>query len=309
MPSDQITIRKAMTPVFIRLALTDLGHLDTAFYYLREAVTMVQLLRISEKPHGHPVGQRLYCNVYIHERAFALNYERPAILPPLGQLPDRDPNLSPRVHDGFTRIIRVFSLVDDDFVRHWLRKGQENPFLTLDWIEMKQKQLEEEFTLSEAAFSQLPDLFQADLTITSHWLRVLVWQIAMSQCLLSSTASKEFLSLLFPGRLSRYLHAVLNGISKDSMELNGKGMVRKLFELTNTIADVVIVHGSVYKSEDSVDMLEDSLFLTRLLFGFSRLKPPLQQTLQEKLRDLETLKSALSSPASQKSRLHQQQIS
>jgi hypothetical protein len=117
------------------------------------------------------------------------------------------------------------------------------------------------------------------------------------------------LSLSFPGRLSRYLHAVLNGISKDSIELNGKGMVRKLFELTNTIADVVIVHGSVYKSEDSVDMLEDSLFLTRLLLGFSRLKPPLQQTLQEKLGDLETLKSALSSPASQESRLHRQPVS
>lgn len=81
---------------------------------------------------------------------------------------------------------------------------------------------------------------QADLIITRQWLRTLTWQMAMSNTLLSSVPQSESLSLTLPTRLSSQLRQFLRRMSHDSIRIHGSGILSKLFEITDTIADVMI---------------------------------------------------------------------
>lgn len=51
---------------------------------------------------------------------------------------------------------------------------------------------------------------QADLVITKHWMRLLLWQIGLSKCLLSSASNEQAMSLLFPIAVSTELRALVS---------------------------------------------------------------------------------------------------
>ncbi|KAH0247285.1 hypothetical protein KCU71_g23705, partial [Aureobasidium melanogenum] len=234
-----------MISQFAHISLMCLANMDMSFYYVRESITMIQMLRI-----GHPEvmeklnsserarRQRLYWEVFIHERYLAISNYRPVVLPPLPDLPEFDPSIPPGVHEGFLQIIRLFRLIDEGFLANWFGTTT----VTREWIDSKHKEIDEEPVGNEAhvGVTPLTDMQQADLIVTKHWMRMLVWQMAMSKCLLSSNSSKESLSLSFPVRLSTQLRALMTRFSRQAIEIHGSGIQQKLFELTDTIANVII---------------------------------------------------------------------
>lgn len=64
--------------------------------------------------------------------------------------------------------------------------------------------------------------------------------MVMSNTLLSSVPQSESLSLTLPLRLSSQLRQFLGRMSHNSIGIHGSGILSKLFEITDTIADVVI---------------------------------------------------------------------
>ena len=329
----RLTIRRIMIPMFLHNCLMTLQKLELAFFYMREALSMMQMLRIgsaemlAKSQFDLPERarrERLYWLAFVHERFLSIVDYRPAILTPLPELPEHDPNIPDGVHEGFNQIIKLFRLVDGDFLHNWLGSHSDSG-LTTAWIEQKQKELDDEndyFLLgssgsvgvggeagegaaaspdaSTAAASgvvralqapgvtRLTDMQQADLIITRQWLRTVVWQMAMSRCLLSSGASKECMSLLFPVRLSHQLRFLITRMSRDAIEIHGSGILKKLFELADTIADVII-HVPIASLEETTARVDDFLFLIRFLFTFPRFDPFEKEILREKLKRLQAL--------------------
>lgn len=101
-------------------------------------------------------------------------------------------------------------------------------------------------------------LRRADYYITKQWMKVLLWQQAMSRGLLSSASDVESMTFLFPSQIAQELLASMTRISQDDLLPLGRDQVRsvfrtlvaipwlirtklmKVFEITNTLADVIL---------------------------------------------------------------------
>lgn len=140
------SVIRAITSMFIHNCLMSMAASDAAFHYIRDAITAIQLMRIDNADIMSQLStmerarrQRLYWQAYIHERFLAILDYRNAILPPLIALPEDDPTIPLQVHDGFIQIIKLFRLLDPEFLQNWLG-SQGN--VTSSWIEEKSRELE-----------------------------------------------------------------------------------------------------------------------------------------------------------------------
>ena len=143
------SVMRAMHSTFIHNCLMSVQATDAAFHYMRDSITAVQLLRIDNPEIMAPLPppersrrQRLYWQSFIHERFVAILDYRRAILPPLESLPEDDPTIPIQVHEGFNQIIKLFRLLDTDFLKNWLDSQGGN--VTSTWVEAKSRELEGE---------------------------------------------------------------------------------------------------------------------------------------------------------------------
>lgn len=291
------SVMRAMQSIFIHNCLMSLQNTDAAFHYMRDAITSIQLLRIDNAEQSATLmaperarRQRLYWQAYIHERFLAILDYRHAILPPLHTLPEEDPTLPTQVHEGFNQIIKLFRLLDTDFIASWLGT-QNNPapgHITSTWVEAKSRELEGDPETDARDLANLTMMQRADLTITREWLRTLVWRLAMTQTLLSSRSSKECLSLLFPIRLSQTLRHLLSSMSRQDIEVHGSSITQKLFEITDTIADVLI-HIPAATLDETALRIDDFLFILNFVLLIPVLDTTRRGILLDKLERLQNM--------------------
>ena len=287
------SVMRSMASIFIHNCLMSLQGVDAAFFYMRDAITNIQLLRIDNAENATTLSppersrrQRMYWQAYIHERFLAILDYRHAILPPLYTLPEDDPTIPIQVHEGFTQIIKLFRLLDTEFLTSWL--GTQAGSVTSTWVEAKSRQLEGSPESDARELANLSQMQRADLTITREWLRTLVWRLAMGQTLLSSRSSKECLSLLFPVRLSQTLRHQVSSMSRHDIEVHGSSITQKLFEITDTIADVLIHVPAATLSETAL-RIDDFLFILDFVLLFPHLDATRRGILLEKLERLQTM--------------------
>ncbi|KAH7072640.1 hypothetical protein BKA63DRAFT_47732 [Paraphoma chrysanthemicola] len=287
------SVMRAMQSIFIHNCLMSLQGVDAAFFYMRDAITNIQLLRIDNAeqaaalpPSERSRRQRLFWQAYIHERFLAILDYRHAILPPLYTLPEADPTIPIQVHEGFNQIIKLFRLLDTEFLTSWL--GTKDGQVTSTWVEAKSRELEGDPEADARELANLSMMQRADLTITREWLRTLVWRLAMGQTLLSSRSSKECLSLLFPVRLSQTLRLQVSSMSRQDIEVHGSSITQKLFEITDTIADVLI-HVPAATLDETALRIDDFLFILDFVLLFPHLDATRRGILLEKLERLQTM--------------------
>ncbi|CAI6341579.1 unnamed protein product [Periconia digitata] len=296
------SVMRAMQTMFIHNCLMSMSASDAAFYYMRDSISAIQLLRIDNAevmshlpPAERSRRQRLYWQAFIHERFVAILDYRDAILPPLETLPEDDSTIPIQIHEGFNQIIKLFRLLDGDFLKNWL--GSQGGRVTSTWIEAKSRELELSSEDTALQFSQLTTMQRADLAITREWLRTLVWRLAMSQTLLSSRSSKQCLSLLFPVRLSQNLRSQIYNMSRHDIEVHGSSITQKLFEITDTIADVLLHVPATTLAEIAL-RIDDFLFILDFVLKFPTLDNTRRGILLEKLERLQSMFPEVCSSAS-----------
>ncbi|KAL5603992.1 hypothetical protein FOVSG1_006742 [Fusarium oxysporum f. sp. vasinfectum] len=281
-----VTVRKIMTCVFLAASLMGLRRRERAFTSLREAINMMQLLPYEEGDEDLPRKQRLYWQLFIHERFAAIALGLPPVLTVCGY-PQPDVALPTYIQTGFGRLCRLFSIMDNDFMRYWTKyQGSSekmgitfwNPEprddeMTASWIERKHQELDadersqhqndanilhsvendrDSYSSSspedtEPSWStNVFELQNIDLQVTRLWIRTLLWQLAVSRMLLNSSllsTAHQAMSLTFPARdvvIQLRDHVSRLG-SKTSFSPHGSGILDKLFEITNSIADVLLL--------------------------------------------------------------------
>lgn len=266
------TILNVMNSVFTQISFFGLHKPDLGLLYLREAISLLYILKFDSDEVMQNLDtrerarcQRAYWECFVHERFAALSCHRPASMLPLNHLPDEDPSIPVGISKGFNHIIQNFLVVDREFLDFWFVSRSA---VTADWIEKKQRQLED-FDWHCEVF-QLPLAQQADLVITRHWLRTLTWQIALSNLLLSSTTLWSLRSLSFPLRLSDQLRQFLTSVPRELIGIHGSGMLEKLFEIASTITDVVLYFDNA-DTEETIHRVQDVVFLKDFVFSFSAL--------------------------------------
>lgn len=292
---EAITVRRIITIQLLHGCLMGLRRYDLAFYNLRQAATMIQLLRIGDASYTAGLEaaerarrQRLYYEIFVHERYMAISHHRDIILPPLPQLPEADNSIPYDVDFGFRRIVLLFLHVDANFITRWNESSESPLGIDSSWIGAKHKAIEDESAEEGREATELSDMQLADLVVTRHWLHMLLWQIAASQFLLSSGAEEQSMSLLYPIRVSARLRSTIIKLPKQIIALHGTAMLQKLFDITDTIGNVIVTVPATQPT-DRTDRIRDFCFLLDFLFGLPRLHEGHKAILEEKLNAMRSL--------------------
>lgn len=338
--SDDLVEIRIATCIFLEICWMAFKKPEKAFLVLREAVALIQLLHVDRGP-GTLTGpeyarrQRIYWEAYIHERFLTITNCFPSILPPLRDAPrTTDHSIPINIDSGFRRLIKLFLILDDDLLANWMAQNDnaadplsstrlESDSITVEWIEHKQQQIDDEEAEVEAEQQRLQgtpaaltELQLADLFITRAWMRTIVWQLAMSDFLLSSgpagSERHEALSLFFPAhRLSAQLRKLAQFQVETSIGKHGSGILQKIFEIANTIADVMtlfpVVSTGAGGGEDSGAIrvgkvespgfdqgqarqcMSDLLLLVKVLLSFERIDKTQRDIILSKVETLKTI--------------------
>lgn len=304
------TFRRIMTCVFLAVSMMAFGRLDRCFAMLREAMTTVQMIQVQQcshsavplEPRDVPKFQRVYWQVFIHERFLTILSGFPCIMTPLpAGLPVRDPSIPAHIDVGFNRLIRLFQIVDGPLLLYW--SAQQNPAqpvagVCLQWIEGKQAQLDQdeagaseaERGLIDSGRGTLTELQHVDLLVTRLWMRTLLWQFGLMHHLFRSAPQHEDLAIhLQVYRLSAQLRNLVSHLENVSTVVtHGIGLVQKIFEITSTVADVLALPLSYGQTQEDVrSRIQDFVFLVRFLFSFERAEREQRDYLREKLEGLQ----------------------
>ncbi|KAF2199769.1 hypothetical protein GQ43DRAFT_473313 [Delitschia confertaspora ATCC 74209] len=225
-----------------------LEKVNQAWAYLREATTLAVLLGMPVKefyrsdPRDMEKKRALYWNLMLAERMQALHKHRPISLfatvdsPPLSNQDASDQ----LVATGFEMLTQLYGIFDDRLYSLWNNGptsiiGMENSkWLTI--VTDVQSQLVE----AVPAYPQTTEEQAADLHVTQHWLRIMVWQISVRRQLVSGVAADSALSYYYPLEIARALTSVIPSYRAQALEVHGVGLIAKLFDVASCLIDVTL---------------------------------------------------------------------
>lgn len=155
----------------------------------------------------------------ILHRAYAFKRHRPLTLYNTIHLPTIDEDPSETIPlTGFIHLINLYKPFDETFFGLWNRT-RDGAVPT--WLSQLQKQL------SDALPTYLDgtEVQAVDLRMSQHWLKTMVWQLAISHGFISSMAQDNTLSFRYPIEISRDLVELSSEFSQHAMEIHGIGLV------------------------------------------------------------------------------------
>jgi hypothetical protein len=235
------TIWTVITSFFLFGSYFCLDKHNTAWFHLREATTLAQIMGMHDESHYTLSGdvieesrkRRLYWLLFVTERAYALQQHRPLTLQSTIHPPRLDEDPSETVElSGFIHLVNLFRPFDDTFVGLW---NKARTGCTTDFLARLQQQLSEALPI----YIQSTESQAVDLRCSQQWLRTMVWQLSISHGYLSSVANENAMSFRYPIEISRDLVAATSGFSQKSMEVHGIGLIEKLFDVACTLTDVM----------------------------------------------------------------------
>ena len=142
------------------------------------------------------------------------------------------------------RLVNSYHLLDSSFVDSW-NEASGAPASTLTYTAL-QRQLNR----PQPSDISLTDIQKADILVTQQWLRLIVWQSSMRQGLLSSTAEDESMTFRYPLQIAHSLLDVISSLPTTSIEVHGMGIFEKIFEIGNTMLDVMQACGPTLPTEN-----------------------------------------------------------
>ncbi|EQB50124.1 hypothetical protein CGLO_10455 [Colletotrichum gloeosporioides Cg-14] len=179
--ADTQSLAQVQTSFFLYCIYFCLNNDNAAWFYIREAMTILQTLRYHEEATYTEIAdsstkkyaRRIFWVLFITERAYAMQRHRPLTLQPMLDLPQIDP-LSPdaKVLPGFLELISLFRPFDTDFIATW---NSSTPSSTSKSAEPEQlARLQNTLSNALANVANFSPMQQADLLITREWLKVIV---------------------------------------------------------------------------------------------------------------------------------------
>ncbi|RFU76345.1 c6 zinc finger domain containing [Trichoderma arundinaceum] len=227
---DQITVNALATNFFLFGCYYGQEMHEKAWYYLREATTMIQMVGMNKEEYYMQFDvaeasrlRRVYWLFFVIERAYAIQRQRPLTLQATINLPTLgDDPTDPLAHqlNGFILLVNLFRPFDDAFTSTW---NKTRSHLSSQYISNLQKQLGD---LAQSYLCQ--DSSWNDVHTNQQWLKNTVWQLSNG---VVAGATEESMSFQYPMNMSREL--LMNMASQfpgQGMELLNSGLLEKLIE-------------------------------------------------------------------------------
>jgi hypothetical protein len=241
------TLASVQTSFFLFAALFSIGRDNSAWFYIREAMTMLQLQRFHEEDTYSKIldlQYATYCRrtfwlLFITERAYALQRHRPLTLQRTIDLPKVSPGPEATILSGFLDLVSLFQNFDDTFLSLWNLSSENSTASPQSLI-----RLQDILKISLPDVSDRTEIQQADLLVSKQWLKTMVWQLCVTKGLLSSSSSNESMSFQYPVTIARDVILVSRLLPPKAFEANGVGILEKVFDIGCSLADVLLLHPS-----------------------------------------------------------------
>lgn len=263
---------------------------NVCWFHLREAATLAQIMSMHDESTyvgGDAIEskykRRTYWLLLVTERAYAMERHRPLSLHATIELPNAQGEAEEEIISGFLHLIGLFRCIDDEFMALWNKAKSQ---CTATWLSQLQHQLTNALPSTlETTESQV-----ADIRITLHWLRMMVWQLSITNGCLSSNSPDPSLTFKFPIQVARDLIHDVEDISLNAMEVHGIGLIEKLFDVACTLTDIIScvpLESAETTDESPLGCLNQLLnLIAQLRSGASRYVPLLLTKISENLPNM-----------------------
>jgi len=223
------------TSFFMHVAYTNLGRLTTSTLLLREAVTLAYILDLHRPSHYDEITSierqshlRMFWILFITERAHATQHDIPCVMTVDPDMPELDVESQPSVLSPLIMLCRMF--------RSFCEGSSGS--LTAESL----TSFNNELMRIPISTQNHHDLQKADLSVTQQWLRLMFWKLAINKVVMTANSTDDIRSVFFPISLAKDLLSNISTMSIDTLEAHGPGMEIKLFEVTNSVADIITLN-------------------------------------------------------------------
>ncbi|UKZ58251.1 hypothetical protein TrVGV298_012118 [Trichoderma virens] len=234
---EQITINSLATNFFLFGCYYGQEMHEKAWYYLREATTMIQMVGMNKEEYYMQLDvaeaarlRRIYWLFFVIERAYAIQRQRPLTLQATINLPTLgDDPTDPLAHqlNGFILLVNLFRPFDDAFTSMW---NKARSHLSSQSIISLQKLLNDTV---QRALCQDPSW--NDVHTNQQWLKNMVWQLSNG---VVAGGAEDSISFQFPGTMSReLLLKMASHFPGQGMELLTSGLLEKLIECAYSMTE------------------------------------------------------------------------
>ncbi|KAG0652636.1 putative sucrose utilization SUC1 [Hyphodiscus hymeniophilus] len=240
------TLWAVVSSYLVHTAFFEINQNRKCWYYLREAMTMGQDMGLHDEKTYIDLSsaeqlcrRRTFWILYVTERSYAILRHKPLTLSKTPAFPSTVHEYEdPEIHSGFMHLVHSYHVLDSSFVDSW-NEASEAPASTLAYTALQQH-----LNLPHPSHVSLTNIQKADILVTQQWLRLIVWQSSMRQGLLSSSAAEESMTFRYPLQIAHTLLSVISSLPTASIEVHGMGIFEKIFEVGNTMLDVMQACGS-----------------------------------------------------------------
>ncbi|KAE9565975.1 hypothetical protein CGMCC3_g17843 [Colletotrichum fructicola] len=246
------SLTQIQTSLLLHCAYSSLGNDPAAWFYLREAVTMLQTLRYHEEATYEETSdqsvaedaRRAFWALFVAERVFAIQQYKPLTLQPTIGLPRAGPppaaDAGACVLPGFRDLISLLWPIDASFVTAWNSSATCSTMRLVGMPEVERlARLQTALSNCLINVSAYPETQQAELLITLGWLKNVVWQLCLSVTTLAGSDSRESMSLGYPLSIARDMVLVFQLLPRTAFAANRFGILERVSHVRRSLANVL----------------------------------------------------------------------
>ncbi|KAL4931989.1 uncharacterized protein BDV17DRAFT_301546 [Aspergillus undulatus] len=251
------SLESLLTSLFLHMYYANVDQIPLATFALRDAITHAHLLNLGHESNKDAQVEekqlrlRTYWVLLVTERTFCMQHDLPITLQTIDDLPVPvdDGDSDPALLTGFCSLVRLFTRIDGPL----LQTAYLSPHPA--YSRAKIADIQEALLTGATKDPNIDEVQRVDIWITLAWLSSLLWQYSASQFMLTSecTSSDVFFAPSYPFIIARNFLSLVCDASLDSVRPHGYGMEIKLFQLANSLIDVIVYVPSLSRAYDGSD--------------------------------------------------------
>jgi hypothetical protein len=238
---ENVTVSSILIPFFLHMYYSSKKRRFKAILCLRESMTRCELLELDKESvyleldiAEQKLRRKVFWLLFITERRNSMQSGMATILRNSIELPNPEDDKDPVRFMGFLSLARLFVAVEGTLVGS-AANGPNSAHLGSETFAQLQRQLRR----SPQIPANSNEVQRTDICVTQHWMRMLVWQAAMKQITMTTGSTDDPLSLTCLAHVARDSLGFLSSVSLESVIAHGPGMEAKIFEIANTLLDVI----------------------------------------------------------------------
>jgi hypothetical protein len=199
-----------------------------AWHYLQETISFAEILDMDDERMYEKLDhieaqwtRRLYWLLFITERAYAIQRRKHARLPHTVMQPSVFPDEPPEMLNGFNNLGKLFSAIDDNFVRAW-RGSRKASLCNEAWLAHTQDRIDK---VAFDLWGSGNETQQMDINVTREWLHVLAWQMGVTHGVVLWGNKDNPMGLSYPIELAKKVVDYTSTANALALDSHGIGMV------------------------------------------------------------------------------------